>query len=128
MELYDVERLSNIKLYDSNLRKIYFKYYDENTKYNESIRIYGTNESLKFLSSSKISPYFIDGKYKYLPINLKEAKVLILLIGYNSERTMFELCCCSVFSKEDTAIYVKFYQILKSNFSFEPKKKLWILL
>ena len=35
---------------------------------------------------------------------------------------MFELCCCSVFSKEDTDIYVKFYQILKTNFSFEPKK------
>ena len=122
LELYNEERLSNIKLYDSFLQNIYFKYYDENTKNMESIRIYGTNESLKLLSSSKISQYFIDGTYKCLPINQKEAKVLILLIGFNTERNMFELCCCSVFSKEDTDIYVKFYQILKTNFSFEPKK------
>ena len=88
----------------------------------ESIRIYGTNEMLKLQPSSKISQYFIDGSYKCLPRNQKQAKVLILLIGFNTERNMFELCCYSVFSKEDTDIYVKFYQILKTNFSFEPKK------
>ena len=35
---------------------------------------------------------------------------------------MFELCCCAIFSKENTVIYKKFYETLKYNYSLEPKK------
>ena len=85
-------------------------------KNNETIRIYGTDNSLKLLS------FFIDSTYRCLTQNIKTANALVLLIGYNSERNMFELCCSAVFSKEDTTIYQKFYETLRINYSFKPKK------
>ena len=35
---------------------------------------------------------------------------------------MFELCCAAVFSKEDSNIYTQFYETLKNNYSFNPKR------
>ena len=116
------QRLKNIKLNDIPLQKFIINYYDNESKEYEGFRIFGTDESLKLLSSKHISQYFIDSTYRCLPINQKNIKALVLLIGYNTEREMFELCCAAVFSKEDSNIYSKFYEILKNNYSFNPKK------
>lgn len=103
-------------------KKLYMEYYDENSKKNQFFRIFATEENLKLLSSKNISQYFIDSTYRCIPNSQNNYEAFVLLIGYNTIREMFELCCCAIFSKEDTIIYKKFYETLKYNYSFEPKK------
>ena len=122
IEYYQVERFKNLKLYEVPLQKLYMEYYDENSKKNQFFRIFATEESLKLLSSKNISQYFIDSTYRCIPNSQNNYEAFVLLIGYNTIREMFELCCCAIFSKEDTIIYKKFYETLKYNYSFEPKK------
>ena len=55
-------------------------------------------------------------------INQKNQMLSFYLLNIILKRICLNFCCCYVFSKEDTDIYAKFYQILKTNFSFEPKK------
>ena len=82
-EIYKEESLSNIKLYNINLQKFFIIYYDENTKNNETIRIYGVDNSLKLLSSEKISQFFIDSTCRCLPQNMKADNALVLLMVIN---------------------------------------------
>ena len=121
-EFFIDQKIKNIKLYDIPLQKYYINYYDIESKQYEGFRIFGTEESLNLLSSKNITQYFIDSTYKCLPANQKAIKAFVLLIGYNLERDMFELCCAAVFSKEDSNIYTQFYETLKNNYSFNPKR------
>lgn len=51
-------------------------YLDDNSKNNESLRIYGTDNSLKYYHQKK-SQYFIDSTYRCLPQNIKNANGFI---------------------------------------------------
>ena len=73
-ESYMEQSIKNIKLNDVPLQKFIINYYDNDSKEYEGFRIFGTEESLKLLSSKQISQYFIDSTYRCLPINQKKYK------------------------------------------------------
>lgn len=87
---------------------------------NRIIRIFATKESLSLLSNKNSSQFFIDGTYKCIPYFLSDIKVFILLICYNEENDLFELCLIATFSHEDTDCYKTFYSYLKFMYNFKP--------
>jgi len=95
---------------------------NEKDKYQNVIRIYGTEESLKLLNDNKIGQYFIDCTYKCVPHSLNPINVLIILIAYNHINKKFELCLIASFTNEDKETFKQFYSILKNKYNFNPKR------
>ena len=95
---------------------------NEKDKYQNVIRIYGTEESLKLLNDNKIGQYFIDCTYKCVPHSLNPINVLIILIAYNHINKKFELCLIATFTKEDKETFKQFYSLLKNKYNFNQKR------
>jgi len=116
-------RLDNILFEDQHLLKLKIEFFpNEKDKYQNVIRIYGTEESLKLLNDNKIGQYFIDCTYKCVPHSLNPINVLIILIAYNHINKKFELCLIATFTKEDKETFKQFYSLLKNKYNFNPKR------
>ena len=85
----NINLINHLDLYGEPLLKENIEFIKEDgTKV--YIKIFATKLTLKLLSSKTISQYYQDGTYKIIP-NLKEIKVLIVLIGKNISFIKFEL-------------------------------------
>ena len=73
------------------------------------------------LNTNEISQFFIDTAYKCLPYDIEDAKSLLVLIGYNFKKDLFELILVAILSNEDSDIFRSFYFFLKNVYCWEPK-------
>ena len=71
-----------IELNKEKLLKVKIEYLNEKNPKN-TIRLYGTSESIKLFNDKNISKYFVDGTYKCVPHSIYSINVLILIIGFN---------------------------------------------
>ena len=76
-------------------------------------RLFGTKYSLNLLNDDKIIQYFIDSTYRCVPLNYINTKSLLLIVGYNSQHDMFELCCVAILSSENAELLIEQYDHLK---------------
>ena len=77
---------------------------------------------MKNLSNKDFSQFFVDSTYKCVLNNIKNIKCLLLIIGYNSSKDSFELCCSVLLSNEDSETLIELYSYLKNMWNFKPPK------
>ena len=70
----------------------------------KTFRIFETYNSISLLNDKNINQYFIDTTYKSVPKDLNDAKALLIIIGYNYTKDIFELILVALLSLEDTNI------------------------
>ena len=116
--------LDNIEFNKEKLLKfklIYISKDKKNENIKNTIRIFGTDNSLELLNNANIDQYFIDGTYHCVPHSIDSVNVLITLIGYNKKYRQFELCLIVTFNNEKFENYKNLYSILKTQYKFKPK-------
>jgi len=62
--------------------------------------------SVALLNDKNINQYFIDITYKSLPADIDNAKFLLVIIGYNYSKDLFELILVALLNHKDTNIYI----------------------
>ena len=117
-----IKLLDEIELDNEKLLKIKLEFMQENKSETYTIRIYGTNESIKLLNDPSVTQYFIDGTYRCVPHTIKSVNALVAIVCYNAETKKFELCLIATMNKEDFDCYKQFYSLLKNRFNFKPLK------
>ena len=115
------ERLNDIKLYSKNLLLCHMYYNDIQTNKFKTFRIFGTYKSISLLNDNNINQFFIDTTYKSVPNDLEDAKCLLVILGYNYTKDLFELILVALLSHEDTNILIEFYQFIISTYKWKPK-------
>lgn len=105
LEIAQSQLLTSIEYDGENLLKENYEYRDKENKI-QKINIYGTTESLSLLKAGNIKQYFIDATYKVLPFT-NEFKVLVILMGYNYEKSTYLLVLAALFSEETEDIYIE---------------------
>ena len=115
------ERFNEIKLYGKNLLICNMNYIDFNTNKNKNFRIFATQQSISLLKDANIKQNFIDTTYKCFPYELDDAKSLLVMIGYNFSKDLFELILVVLLSNEDTNIFKHFYNFIINNYDWNPK-------
>ena len=130
--IYNIKKENNFKIDSIELRgkklflgKIEFisnKTMNNSEYVSKCIRLHGTNESCDLLDNKNITQYFVDNTYKCVPKTIENANSLLLLVGYNSNSDIFELCLAALMSHEDSEIMIEFYNHLKNIYNFNPKK------
>ena len=115
------ERLNDIKLYGKNLLICNMNYIDFNTNKNKNFRIFATQKSISLLKDTNIKQYFIDTTYRCIPHELDDSKSLLVMIGYNSAKDLFELILVGLLSNEDTNIFKDFYNFIINNYDWNPQ-------
>ena len=115
------ERLNEIKLSGKNLLLANIKYKEQTGDKYKSFKIYGTHKSISLLNNEDITQYFVDTTYKCLPNEIEEAKSLLVLIGYNSKKDLFERILVAILSDEDADIFYSFYNFIKGTYKWRPK-------
>ena len=68
---------------------------------------------MSLLNNIKITQYFIDSTYRCVPLNYVNTKALLLIVGYNSQYDIFELCCAILLSAENTELLIELYDNIK---------------
>ena len=119
MQLENYNLLSNIRFWEELLEKVYYKYINKEGKPIE-IRISETEKSLLNFSNNSINQYYDDGTYKVIP-DIDNIYAFIIIIGFNYNKNLFELCLVACLGVEKEASYYQFYWILKNNYIFSPK-------
>lgn len=95
--------LNNIQFNKEKLLKfklIYISKNNKNENANNTIRIFGTDNSLELLNTADIDKYFIEGTYHCVPHSIESVKVLVTLICYNKKYRQFELCLIVTLNNE----------------------------
>ena len=119
LKIDNYKLLSNISFRKELLEKDYYKYINSEGKPIE-IRIFSTNNNLKYLSDNNINQYYIDGTYKLIP-DTDIFSAVILLLGFNFQKNLNLLCLVGCFGDEKEETYNHFYNILKNKYDFNPK-------
>ena len=115
------ERIENIKLFNKKLLYANIGYKDKDEDIYKHIRIYATEKSISLLNNGDINQYFIDTTYKCLPKDIEDSKSLLVLIGYNNKKDIFELILVSIMSHEDADIFKTFYNFIIGAYKWKPK-------
>ena len=115
------ERISDIKLYGNNLLLCHMNYKDIQSNKFKSFRIFGTFNSISLLNDKNINQFFIDTTYKSVPNDFNDAKALLVIIGYNYTKDLFELILVTLLSHEDTNILIEFYNFIINTYKWYPK-------
>ena len=76
---------------------------------------------MQLLNDKNINQYFIDTTYKSVPKDLDNAKALLVIIGYNYSKDIFELILVALLSHEDTSILIEFYNFIINTYNWESK-------
>ena len=84
-------------------------------------RLFGTKYSLSLLDDVKITQYFIGSTYGCIPLNYKNTKALLLIVGYNSQYYMIELFCIVLLCAENSKLLIELYDHIKNVYKFNPK-------
>ena len=118
----DSIELRGTKLYLGKIEFISNKTINNSVYVTKCIRLYGTKESCALLDNKFVTQYFVDNTYKCVPKTIENANSLLLLLGYNSNLDIFEICLAALMSHEDSEIMIEFYNHLKNIYNFSPKK------
>ena len=116
------ERLKGLEVSGEKLWKCSHEYISfEKKDYMFRLFWFWTKYSLNLLNDDKIIQYFIDNTYRCVPLNYINTKSLLLIVGYNSQHDMFELCCVAILSSENAELLIELYDHLKNIYKFNPK-------
>ena len=102
------ERLNDIKLKGKNLLSCFIKYKDIKTQNYKKFLIYSTDLSISLLNSKEINQYFIDTTFRCLPNEIHDSNSLLVMLGYNTSKDMFELILVALLSNEDNKLLSNF--------------------
>ena len=72
----------------------------------KTFRIFETYNSMQLLNDKNINQYFIDTTYKSVPKDLNDVKALLIIIGYNYTKDIFEIILVKLLSHGDTNILI----------------------
>ena len=87
----------------------------------KNFHILGTFNSVALLNDKNINQYFIDTTYKSIPNDIDNDKCLLVIIGYNYSKDLLELNLVVLLSREDTNIYIEFYNFIINTYKWNPK-------
>ena len=71
----------------------------------KTFRIFGAYNTIS-LNYKNINQYFIDTTYKSVPKDLNDVKALLIIIGYNYTKDIFEIILVKLLSHGDTNILI----------------------
>ena len=115
------ERLNDIKLKGKNLLSCFIKYKDIQTQTYKNFRIYSTDLSISLLNSKDINQYFIDTTFKCVPNEINDSNSLLVMLGYNNSKDIFELILVALITNEDNELLSNFYSYLINTYHWAPK-------
>ena len=118
------QQLKNIGYIKENISYIlYIKFTRHDIIYNKKGYIYITESMKKKLinNNNKHSQFFADCTYNVIPSQIKNFK-LYVLIAFNNEKNITELCAFALISNENIETFESIYHYLYNNYKFQPKK------
>ena len=87
----------------------------------KTFRIFGTYNSISLLNDKIINHYFISTTYKSFPNVFNHIKALLIIIGYNYTKDIFELILVTLLTHEVTNILIEFHNFIMNTYKWEPK-------
>ena len=104
-----------------NLLSCFIKYKDIQTQTYKNFRIYSTDLSISLLNSKDINQFFIDTTFKCVPNEINDSNSLLVLLGYNNSKDIFELILVALLTNEDNELLSNFYSYLINTYHWAPK-------
>ena len=115
------EKLNDIKLKGKNLLSCFIKYKDIQTQNYKNFRIYSTDLSISLLNSKEMNQYFIDTTFRCEPNEIHDSNSLLVMLGYNNSKDIFELILVALITNEDNELLSNFYSYLINTYHWSPK-------
>ncbi len=102
-----------------NLLSCFIKYKHIQTQTYKNYRIYSTDLSISLLNSKDINQYFIYTTFKCVPNEINDSNSLLVMLGYNNSKDIFELILVALLTNEDNELLSNFYSYLINTYHWD---------